>query len=106
MAAAKSMTKSEITKHMVEKTNLPKKDVVAFLEELDTLIREQLGKKGPGIITLPGLVKLRTVIRPAKPERMVRNPATGEMVKAKAKPASKTVRASPLKALKDSVMSK
>jgi nucleoid DNA-binding protein len=102
--AAKAMTKSELTRTLHEKTNIAKKEVVNLLEALDNLIKEQLGKKGPGIFTLHGLVKLRTVSKPATPERMGRNPATGEMIKIKAKPARKVVKASPLKALKDSVL--
>ena len=102
--AAKSMTKSEMTKQLSEKINLPKKDIGALFEALDAMIRSQLGKKGPGVFTIPGLVKLRTVERPATPAREGRNPATGETIMIKAKPARRVVKASPLKALKDSVL--
>lgn len=108
MAAAKvkPMTKSEITKQLAEETGIAKKDVVTLMESLDSLVRGQLSKKGPGVFTFPGLVKLRTIERPATPARQGRNPATGETIMIKAKPARKVVKASPLKALKDAVLGK
>ena len=50
-----------------------------------------------GAVTLPGLGKFYCRERP---ERMVRNPATGEQMK---KPADKQVKVTVAKALKDSV---
>jgi DNA-binding protein HU-beta len=52
---------------------------------------------GGGAVTLPGIGK---VYCRARPERMVRNPATGEQIK---KPADKVVKVTIAKALKDSV---
>jgi nucleoid DNA-binding protein len=43
-------------------------------------------------------------MRPAQPERQGRNPATGEMVTIKAKPAMKKIVAKPLKQFKDAVL--
>ena len=101
---AKAATKSEILRTLSEKTGLQKKDVSSVLEALDAYIRSQLGKRGPGVFTLPGLVKLTVVTKPATKARMGRNPATGEPMMIKAKPARKVVRARPLKVLKDSVL--
>lgn len=102
-AAAKARTKSQIIADLAEQTELTKKDVRAVLEALSTLIKKDLSRRGPGTFTIPGLVKLRVVRKPATKERWGVNPFTGERQLFKAKPARKVVRATPLKALKDMV---
>jgi nucleoid DNA-binding protein len=104
MAAAKtkSISKSEILKSLTESTELSKKQVVAVLDALTALVAKNVGKKGPGVISLPGLVKIKVVNKPAQPARkgvMV----LGQLRDLPAKPASKKVRVLPLKALKDMV---
>jgi nucleoid DNA-binding protein len=104
MAAAKqkSISKSEILKHLTDTTELSKKQVVAVLDALSALVAKNVGKKGPGVIALPGLVKIKVVNKPATPARkgvMV----LGQLRDIPAKPASKKVRVLPLKALKDMV---
>jgi DNA-binding protein HU-beta len=56
-----------------------------------------------GVIMLPGFAKFVVVKKPARPARVGVNPFTGEQQKFAAKPASKGVRARPVKALKDAV---
>jgi nucleoid DNA-binding protein len=58
-----------------------------------------LGKKGCGEFNFNGLVKLRTVDKPATKARKGRNPFTGEEIMIKAKPASRRVRARALRSL-------
>ena len=104
MAAAKqkSISKSEILKHLTDTTELSKKQVVSVLDALSALVAKNVGKKGPGVIALPGLVKIKVVNKPATPARknvMV----LGQLRDLPAKPASKKVRVLPLKALKDMV---
>ncbi len=101
--AAGRMTKAQIITEVSEKTKLTKKEVGGVFEELTGLVARQLGKKGPGIFVLPGLLKLRVVHKPATKEREGINPFTGQKTTFKAKPARKVVRASALKALKDMV---
>ena len=60
-----------------------------------------MGKKGPGIFSLPGLMKITVVKKPATKARMGINPFTKEEQMFKAKPASRVVKIRPLKALKD-----
>ena len=67
------------------------------------LIKKDLGSRGPGVFSLPGLVKLKRVVKPATKARMGINPFTKEEMMFKAKPARKVVKAQPLKALKDMV---
>ena len=100
-AAAKAPTKSEIMTNMAEATGMSKKEVAAFFDALNAEIGKAVGKRGPGMFTIPGLCKIVVKQTPARKSRLVRNPATGEMVMSKPKPASKTVRIRPLKALKD-----
>ncbi len=100
-AGKKPMTKSEIFKAIAEKTQLPKKQVAAVFDALTGLIGKSL--KGPGLFTLPGLLKLKVVRKPATKEREGINPFTGEKIIIKAKPARNVVKAVPLKALKSMV---
>ncbi len=51
-------------------------------------------------VEVPGLVRIKTVEKAATSERQKKNPFTGEMMTVKAKPASKKVKTSPVKALK------
>src|SRR5262245_58660416 len=76
--ADKPATKTEILKTLVEKTSVAKKDVTSVLENLMELIKHDLGKKGPGIFTIPGMVKFKVVNKPATKERMGINPQTKE----------------------------
>jgi nucleoid DNA-binding protein len=54
-------------------------------------------------VTLPGLVKLSVVSKPAVPQHEGLNPFTKQMMTYKAKPARKVVKIRPIKALKDAV---
>jgi nucleoid DNA-binding protein len=103
-ATAKAPSKSEVIKNLAESTGLSKKQVSAVVDSLADLIHKQLGKKGPGVFAIPGLVKLKIVHKEATKARTMPNPfKPGEMMEVKARPARKIVKAMPLKALKDSV---
>ena len=100
----KPPTKSEIYARIVEDTGLTRTDVVAVFESLNDQIKTNLGGRGaPGIFSIPGLLKLRVVKKPARKARKGINPFTGEEMMFKAKPASKAVKATVLKGLKDMV---
>ncbi len=100
----KPPTKSEIYGKIVADTGLTRKDVAAVFDSLNNQIQASLGgRSAAGSFTLPGLLKLRVVKRPARKARKGINNFTGEEIMIKAKPASKTVKATPLKALKDMV---
>ena len=102
----KPPTKSEIYAQIVEDTGLTRKDVAAVFESLNGQIKKNLGGRGaPGTFTVPGLLKLRVVKKPARKARKnVPNPfRPGELMDVAAKPASKVVKVSALKALKDMV---
>ena len=95
-------TKSQILSSIAEDVGLTKKQVAAVLDSLAGLAHSHLKKKGSGEFTVPSLaVKLRRVMKPARPAREGINPFTGEKMMFKAKPATTSVRASAMKALKD-----
>jgi nucleoid DNA-binding protein len=99
----KPMTKSEIMETLATETELTKKDVARILEELAKLIDKNIGKRGPGVFNVPGLLKVMVVRKPATVARKGINPFTGQETMFKAKPARNVVKIRPLKGLKDMV---
>ena len=77
--------------------------VTAVLDALAGEIEKSLGKKGPGVFNLPGLMKIKVVRKPATKARKGINRFTGEEQIFKAKPARNVVKVLPLKALKEMV---
>ncbi len=102
-ALREKMTKTGILNHLAEATELTKKQVESVLDELESLIERHIKKRAVGEFTLPGLMKVKSVKRPATKKRKGRNPATGEEIEIPAKPASVRVRVTPLKRLKEMV---
>jgi nucleoid DNA-binding protein len=97
------MTKSAMMGVIAEETELTKKQVTAVFDSLGTVINGHIKKGGAGVCTIPGLLKIKTVRKPATRARKGVNPFTGEEMMFKAKPASKGVKILALKALKDMV---
>ena len=97
------MIKSQVISELAETTELDKKSINRVFDGLTDIIKKQLGSRGPGEFVIPGLLKLRTVKKPATKERQGINPFTKQPIVIRAKPASKKIRASALKALKDLV---
>lgn len=96
----KAMPKTAIYKKLAEDTGLEPKQVAAVFEALETLAKEELGKKnGAGEFVIPGLIKLKLVKKAATKggTRMV----AGREVEVKAKPASVKVKPVVLKGLKE-----
>ncbi len=94
-------TKSEILAQIATETELSRKQVGAVFESMNGIIKKSL--KNAGLFTMPGLLKMKVVKRPATKAREGVNPFTGEKMVFKAKPASKKVRVMPLKSLKEMV---
>ncbi len=93
--AQKPMTKTQLVAALAERGDMDKKTATGALEALTDLITETVSQGGA--VTLPGVGKFYCRERP---ERMVRNPATGEQIK---KEADRVVKVTIAKALKDSV---
>jgi len=99
--AAKVATKSEILASIAATTELSRKQVASVFEALSGLIETNVGKKGPGVFVVPGLMKIMVIQKPATKAHKGINPFTKEEVMFKAKPARKVIKVRPLKALKD-----
>lgn len=92
---SKPMTKTQLVAALAEAMGSDKKTANAALDALSALVAKEVASGGA--VTLPGLGK---ILCRARPERTVRNPATGDQI---TKPADKVVKFTIAKALKDSV---
>jgi nucleoid DNA-binding protein len=101
--ADKPMTKSEIVSGIADATGLSKKQVSSVFEGMTGQIQKSLGRSGPGTYTIPGLMKLVVVRKPASKAHKGINRFTGEEVMFKAKPARNVVKIRALKNLKEMV---
>ncbi len=99
-----AMSKSQLINAIVEaagELELTRKQVKAVLESLVDVGHKELKKSG--LFTVPGFAKFRVVKKPATKARQGVNPFTKEPMTFAAKPASKSVRARPIKIVKDAV---
>lgn len=101
MAEKKRMTKTELIEAVANQSGLEKKQVNAVLDALNNVIYQEL--KAEREVTIPGLLKLTSVRKPAVPAREGINPFTKEPTMFKARPARTVIKPRPLKALKDAV---
>lgn len=99
-AASKPRSKSEFYSTIAEHTDLPKKQVAQVFDVVGRMIEADLGKNGPGMINIPGLMRVLVQRKPATKAREGVNPFTGEKMMFKAKPARNVVKVRPLKNLK------
>ena len=95
------LTKSAILSLIAERTELSRAQVGGVLAELEGIMLGSVHPSGAGEFMFPGLFKVVLRKVPArKAGTLIRNPATGEMVKAAAKPASVRVKIRALAKLK------
>ncbi|MFV2033879.1 MAG: HU family DNA-binding protein [Halocynthiibacter sp.] len=92
---AKPMTKTQLVAALADELGSDKKSAATALDAIVAVISREVS--AGGAVTLPGVGKIYCRERP---ERMVRNPATGEQIR---KDADKVVKMTIAKALKDSV---
>ncbi len=92
---SKPMTKTQLVAALAEAMGSDKKTAAAALDAIADVVTKEVAAGGS--VTLPGIGKVSCK---ARPERQVRNPATGETMM---KPADKQVKVTIAKALKDSV---
>ena len=92
---SKPMTKTQLVAAIAEAMGGDKKTAAAALDAVTSVVTAEVA--AGGAVTLPGIGK---VACRARPERTVRNPATGATM---TKPADKQVKSTTAKALKDSV---
>lgn len=88
-----TMSKTELQNYLSEQTEVDTKSVKLILASLEDTILRSMSPGGAGEFTLPGIAKFLTKkVAARKAGVLVRNPATGEMMKGKAKPASVRVK--------------
>lgn len=92
---SKPMTKAQLVTAVAEAMGSDKKTATAALDAIGTVVANEV--TNGGAVTIPGIGK---VVCKARPERQVRNPATGETM---TKPADKVVKVTIAKSLKDIV---
>jgi nucleoid DNA-binding protein len=102
-ASTKPATKGEVYTKLAAECNLSKKQVSTVFDAITELIGGELGKKGPGVFVIPGLLKLKVVRKEATKAKQGINPFTKAPMIYKAKPARNVVKAYPLKSLKEMV---
>jgi nucleoid DNA-binding protein len=95
------MTKAQLIEAISESSQISKNDVKSVFDHLATVGYKELNESGEFVI--PGFVKMSVVNKPATEARSGVNPFTKEPMEFAAKPASKSVKASPLKVVKDAV---
>jgi DNA-binding protein HU-beta len=93
--ATRQMTKTQLVAALAEGMGTDRKTATGALDAITDIITREVQQGGA--VTLPGIGKIYCRERP---ERMVRNPATGEQIR---KDADKVVKIAIAKALKDSV---
>lgn len=91
----KPMTKTQLVAALSADMGTDKKTAAAALDAIAALVAREVA--AGGAVMLPGIGK---VACRARPEREVRNPATGETL---TKPADRAVKVTIAKALKDAV---
>lgn len=102
-AAKKPRTKGQVFMELADQSDLSRKQIACVFEGLAGMIRKDLGKRGPGLFTVPGLMKIKVVRKPATKARKGINPFTKEEMIFKAKPARNVVKVLALKGLKEMV---
>ncbi|QQR69168.1 MAG: HU family DNA-binding protein [Alphaproteobacteria bacterium] len=96
-----TLTKSALINLIAEQNEIPRKTALGVFNTLESVLLGSVHPRGVGEFTLPGLLKVTLRKVPArKAGTLIRNPATGEMMKADAKPASVRVKIRALSKLK------
>ena len=96
-----TFTKSALINLIAEQNDIPRKTALGVFATLESVLLGSVHPRGVGEFTLPGLLKVTLRKVPARRAgTLVRNPATGEMVKGVARPASMRVKIRALSKLK------
>ena len=105
-AIKETLTKSALINLIAEQNDIPRKTAIGVFNTLESVMLGSVHPRGVGEFTLPGLFKITLRKVPArKAGTLIRNPATGEMMKGAAKPASVRVKIRALSKLKGAAIS-
>lgn len=99
----KSLTKNELIQAIADTNTdgLTRRQVRLVLESLESIGHKQLKKTG--VFTIPGFAKFTVHPRRAQKPRQGVNPQTKQPITIPGKPATRVIRAKPVKACKDVV---
>lgn len=101
-----TLTKSALLNLISEQNGLTRKQAGEVLGTIEGALLGSVHPKGAGQFILPGLFKVSLRKVPArKAGTLIRNPATGEMMPAAARPATVRVKIRPLSKLKSAAVS-
>ena len=101
-----ALTKSALISLIAEENEIPRKTAAGVYATLENVFLGSVHPRGLGEFTLPGLLKVNLrKVAARKAGTLVRNPATGEMIKGAAKPASVRVKIRALAKLKNAATS-
>jgi nucleoid DNA-binding protein len=98
-----ALTQTQLASTLAERVDMTKADAKIVLDAFEEIVLEQIAQAEK--VRIGGLVQLTVKVKPASKARPGRNPATGEAIKIKAKPASVDIKARPLKKAKDALPS-
>lgn len=96
------LTKNQVLSEIAASTQLDKKSIASVIDGLLDLAKKELAKPD-GEFIIPGILKFKTVAKAATQDRPGINPFTKQPVTVKGKPASKKLKATPLKSLRDAI---
>lgn len=99
-AAAKPRSKGEFYRAIAENSGLSRQQVARVFEVMVAIMEKDLSKSGPGMVNVPGMMRVMVKRMPATKAREGINPFTKEPTTFKAKPARNVVKVRALKGLK------
>jgi DNA-binding protein HU-beta len=97
------LTQTQLASALADRADMSRADAKRALAALEEIVLEELGNAQR--VRIGGLVQLTVRLKPATKARKGRNPATGEEITIKAKPASVDLRARPLAKAKSALPS-
>ena len=86
-----ALTQTQLADAVADKADLSRADAKKALAALEEVILEEIGNAEK--VKIGGVVQLTVRLKPARPARPGRNPATGEEITIAAKPESVDVKA-------------
>lgn len=96
-----TVTKSELVSDIAAATSLSKTQINSVFTALEDIVANSV--KSGKTVTIPNLCKIYVHKKPASNARVMKSPATGEMINVSAKPAHKVIKVKAIKNLKEMI---
>ena len=98
---SQKQSRVEIYRQIAKMTGLKRIQVESVFGALSSVISTHLHDEGSGVVSIPGLVKIRRVNRKRTKEREMLSPLTGTVVQIRSKPERSVLKLLPLKPLRE-----